>query len=102
MFTHHVTMKLRSDSSAKLSRQFEKTILPILRRHKGFRDGVTIVAAERSTAIKDSYWETLEDVEAYQRTGYREVLRVLAELVTAHPQSSTFESSNSTFYQTND
>jgi heme-degrading monooxygenase HmoA len=99
MFTRHVTMMLKPDSVAEFTRIIENEIIPLLRKQNGFRDEVTFVAPERSEAVANSFWDTKEDVEAYNRTGYQEVLKTLSKVVEGTPKVETFEVANSTFHK---
>jgi heme-degrading monooxygenase HmoA len=99
MFTRHVTMKLRANSAAEFTRVIENKIIPLLRKQKGFRDEVTVVAPGRSEAVAITYWDTKEDAEAYNRWGYQEVLKTLSKLVEGTPKIETFEVANSTFHK---
>ena len=99
MFNRHITMQLKANSAVELTRIIEKEIIPLLRKQKGFRDEVTLVAAERLEAVADSFWDTNEDAEAYNRTGYPEVLKSLSKVVDGTPRVVTFEVSNSTFHK---
>jgi hypothetical protein len=85
-------MQLQDDSFILLSRKIKDTIMPLLRLQKGFRDGVTSIVPERSTATEDTRWNTREDAEAYQQKGYLEVSKALSEVVIAEPITSIFES----------
>jgi len=84
-------MQLKNDSFILLSRKIEETIMPFLHNQKGFRSGVTSVAPERGTATEDTHWNTKEDADAYERTGYLEVMKSLLEVVIAPPVTSIFE-----------
>ena len=99
MFTRHVTMKIKANSAAELSRITENQIIPLLRKQKGFRDEVTFIAPERSEAVGNSFWDTKEDAEAYNRAGYPDVLKALSQVVEGTPIVETFEVSNSTFHK---
>ena len=99
MFNRHITMRLKANSAAELTRIIEKEIIPLLRKQKGFRDEVTLVAPERSEAVANSFWDTKEDAEAYNRTGYPEVLKALSKVAEGTPRVETFEVSNSTFHK---
>ena len=76
MFTRHVTMKLKANSSAELTRIIEKELIPLLRRQEGFRHEDTSITPELSEAVVNSYWDTKEYAAAYDRTGYPELLRL--------------------------
>jgi heme-degrading monooxygenase HmoA len=99
MFTRHVTIKLKANSAAEFARVIENEIIPLLRKQKGFRDEVTFVVPERSEAIALSFWDTKEDAEAYNRTGYQEVLKTLSKVVEGDPKIETYEVANSTFHK---
>ena len=99
MFTRHVTMKLKPNSVAEFTRIIENEIIPQLRKQNGFRDEVTFVAPERSEAVANSFWDTKENVEAYNRTEYQEVLKTLSKVIEGTPMVETFEVANSTFHK---
>ncbi len=99
MYTRNVTMKLKADSAPELAGVIENEILPLLRKQQGFRDEITFVAPERSEAVAISFWETKENAEAYNRTGYPELLKTLAKVVVGTPKVETFELSSSTLHK---
>lgn len=99
MFGRQVTLKLKTDSAAELTRITDAEILPILRKQKGFRDETTFIAPERSEAIVNSFWETKADAEAYDRTAYADILKKLSNVIDGTPAVKTFEFANSTFHQ---
>ena len=100
MFGRQVTLKLKANSATELTRIANDEIIPILRKQKGFRDETTFIAPERSEAIANSFWDTKEDAETYNRTAYPEVLKTLANVIDGLPTVKTFEFANSTFHQT--
>lgn len=100
MFGRQITMKLKANSAKELTRINDNEIIPMLRKHKGFRDETTFIAPERSEAIANSFWDSKEDAEAYSRVGYSEVLKTLANVLEGTPTIKTFEFANSTFHQT--
>jgi heme-degrading monooxygenase HmoA len=99
MFTRNVTMKLKASSAAEFTRVIENEIIPLLRKQKGFRDEITFVAPERAEAVANSFWDTKEDAEAYNRAGYQEALKTLSKVVEGTPKVETFEVANSTFHK---
>jgi len=92
-------MKLKPNSAAEFAGVIENEILPLLRKQQGFRDEITFVAPERSEAVAISFWETKENAEAYNRTGYPEILKTLAKVIEGTPKVETFELSNSTLHK---
>jgi hypothetical protein len=99
MFGRQVTMKLKPNSTSELNRIADNEIIPILRKQKGFRDETTFIAPERLEAIANSFWDTKEDAEAYNRTGYPEVLKTLSNVIEGTPTLTTFEFADSTFHK---
>ena len=99
MFIRNVTMKLKANSAPGFKSLIENEILPLLRKQPGFRDEITFVAPERSEAVAISFWETKENCENYNRTGYPELLKIVEKVVDGTPKVETFELSNSTFHK---
>ena len=98
MFTRHVIMQLKpNNNTTELIDVVEREILPLLRKQKGFRDEITFVATDRSEAIAISFWDTREAAEAYNLSGYPEVLKTLTNLVEGTPRVGTAEVLTSTF-----
>jgi len=99
MFGRQVTMKLKANSASELTRIADNEIIPILRKQKGFRDETTFIAPERLEAVANSFWDTKEDAEAYNRSAYPEVLKSLSSVLDGTPTVKTFELANSTFHK---
>jgi hypothetical protein len=99
MFVRQVTLKLKANSATELTRLIDNEIIPMLRQQKGFRDETTFIAPERLEAVADSFWDTKEDAEAYNRAGYPDVLKILSSVLDGTPTVKTFELANSTFHK---
>jgi hypothetical protein len=99
LFGRQVTLKLKANSAKELTRLNDDEIIPMLRKQKGFRDETTFIAPERLEAIANSFWDTKEDAEAYNRSGYPDVLKTLSSVLDGTPTVKTFEFANSTFYK---
>jgi len=78
----------------------EKDILPLLQKQKGFRDEISLVASNGSEAVGISLWDQKEEAEAYNRTTYPEVQKLLARVSEGTPQVQTYEVGASTFHKT--
>ena len=96
MFGRQVTLKLKPDAAAELTRIVRSEIIPILQRQKGFRNETLFVAPERSEAIDNSFWDTPEDAEAYNQSAYPQVLTALANVIEEVPTVKTFDFVTST------
>src|SRR5512145_1581441 len=99
MYARLVTMKLKSNAGPQFTRTFENEIIPVLRKQKGFRDEISMLAPERSEVTGISFWNEKENAEEYQRATYPGVLKSLSTVVEGTPEVRTFEVSNSTFHR---
>ena len=97
MFTRHVIMKLKPNTTTAFIDVVESKVLPLLRKQKGFRDLITFLAPDRSEAIAISFWDTKEEAQAYNVSGYPEVLKTLTNLVEGTPSLGAAEVATSTF-----
>jgi hypothetical protein len=99
MFARRVSMHLKPNSAAELTRRLEKDIIPLLRKQKGFKDEISFITTGGKDAFGISLWDRTEDAEAYSRGTYAEVAKLLATVVEGTPQVETYEVSNSTFHK---
>jgi hypothetical protein len=90
-------MELKPNATTEFANLIDNKVLPLLRKQKGFRDEITFVASDRSEAIAISFWDTKEEAEAYNVTGYPEVLKTLSGIVEGTPRVGTAEVLTSTF-----
>ena len=99
MYTRNVNMKLKANCAPEFTRTLENQVIPVLRKQKGFRDEITLVAPERNEAVAISFWDKKEDAEAYNREKYPEILKTLSKVVEGTPRVESFEVANSTSHQ---
>jgi heme-degrading monooxygenase HmoA len=99
MYTRNVSMKLKANSVQEFTRTLENEIIPVLRKQKGFRDEITLVAQERNEAVAISFWDKKEDAEAYNREKYPGILKTLSKVVEGTPTVESFEVANSTSHK---
>jgi len=92
-------MKLKANSAPEFTRTLENEVIPMLRKQKGFRDEITLVAAERNEVVAISFWDRKEDAESYNREKYPEILKTLSKVVEGTPRVESFEVANSTSHQ---
>src|SRR6266487_1603278 len=100
MFARSVTIHLKSNSVSKFNSTMEKDILPMLQKQKGFRDEISLVTSNGSEAVGISLWDRKEDAEAYNRTTYPDVQKLLARVSEGTPQVQTYEVGSSTIQKT--
>ena len=99
MYTRNVSMKLKANSVQEFTRTLENEIIPVLRKQKGFKDEINLVAQERNEAVAISFWDKKEDAESYNREKYPEILKTLSKVVEGTPRVESFEVANSTSHQ---
>ena len=99
MFTRHVIVRLKSKTAPEFTRLVEKEVIPMLRKQKGFLDVVTCISPDLTEAVSNSFWETKADAEAYNRSGYPEVMKSLESVLAGAPTVGTAHVSNSTFHK---
>ena len=98
MFARIVSMRLKPNMATDFTQTIEKTVLPILRQQKGFRDEITFLAPAANEAIGISLWDRKEDAEAYNSGKYQDVLKELNRLLDGKPRLQTYDVANSTVH----
>jgi hypothetical protein len=78
---------------------FEKEILPLLRRQKGFLDELLFVTPEKREAVALSLWETKEYAETYNRELYPQIEKIVNRFIEGIPVVKKFEAKYSTFHK---
>jgi hypothetical protein len=81
------------------TRTFERDVLPLLRKQKGFKDEITFAGPGEVDVTAISLWENKTDAEAYNTTTYPEVLKTLARFIEGTPKVQTSDVVNSTFHK---
>ena len=99
MFARRVYMRLKDNCVAELSRKLDKEVVPMLRKLKGFQDEITFVSHGGTEAFAISLWDHAESAEAYNRTIYPTVMKMVSSFIEGSPQVETFEVTNSTFHK---
>ena len=99
MFARSVSIHLKSNMLSDYTRTFEKDILPLLRKQKGFTDEITLSNPSSLDVVAISLWETRYDAEAYNTNTYPEVLKTFARMLDGTPKVQTFEAVTSTFHK---
>ena len=99
MFARRVIMQLKPNAAPEFTQRLESEVLPLLRKQKGFQDEITFVATGGKEAFGISLWDKTDSAEAYGRTAYPEVVKILEKVVDGTPRVETFEVSNSTCHK---
>jgi hypothetical protein len=98
MYGRKVSFQLKPDSYKDFNRRQEAEVVPILRKHKGFQEVITMVTPDKKRIEAISLWDRMEDAEAYDRSGYKDVVKLLASVVEGSPKVETMEVAASTIH----
>jgi len=97
MFARHITLQLKKNFEKEFPITFEKEVLPILRRQKGFLEELLLVTPMKNEMVAISLWEEKEFAEAYHRQVYPEVAKMIAKFVEETPVVKTYEVEYATY-----
>ena len=97
MFARKVAVLLKPNSLAEFNRLMQNEVLVWLRQQEGFQGLITLAVPDSREIATVSFWDRCENAQAYDSTGYPEVLKMLQGLLDGAPYVKTFEVVNSTF-----
>jgi heme-degrading monooxygenase HmoA len=100
MFARSISMRLKRNSVAEFNKTLENEVLPLLQKQKGFQDELVLVSSSGTEAVAISLWDQKDSAEAYNRTAYPEVQKLLSKVIEGTPQVQTYEVSTSTLQKT--
>jgi len=99
MFARNVSIHLKSNTLSDYTRMFDKDVLPLLRKQKGFKDEITFASPGGVDVTAISLWENKTDAEAYNTNAYPEVLKTLARFIEGTPKVQTSDVVTSTLHK---
>jgi len=102
MYARNVSFRLKSDMQSDYTRTFENQILPLLRKQKGFKDEMLFLVPGAPEVVAISLWESRENLEAWERAGYPELVKLLANVVEKAPEVKTYQLGLSTLHKLGD
>ena len=97
MFARKVAARLKSNSLEEFTNLMEVEILPWLRKQEGFLDLITLAVPDGTEVATISFCDHERNAQAYNSSGYPEVLKVLGKLLDGPPYVKTFDVVGSTF-----
>jgi quinol monooxygenase YgiN len=92
-FARNVHFQVKSGKETELNSLFEKEVLPILRKQKGFQEEVTLVNPKGAHFI--SLWDNRQNADAYNTAAYPQVLAKLSPVIDGTPKVETYETASS-------
>ena len=99
MFARNVSIHLKSNTLSDYTRMFDKDVLPLLRKQKGFKDEITFAGPGGVDVTAISLWENKKDADNYNASMYPQVLKTLARFIEGTPQVHTSDVVTSTLKQ---
>jgi hypothetical protein len=98
VFARKVAVLLQPNALPLFTRLMEAKILPWLRQQPGFLDWIILAAPGSGEVATISFWDQECNAQAFNASGYPEVLQILEELLDGVPYVKTFEVVSSTFH----
>ena len=100
MYARNVALHLKPNTLSDFRKTFDSTVLPMLRKQKGFQDEITFVIPGGTDVVAISLWDTKENAEAYNTTGYPQVLKSLDRVLDGTPKVRVSDVISSTMHRT--
>lgn len=98
MFARFVTFQAKPNLMKEFPVTFEKEILPLLRKQRGFLDELLLVTPEKREVAAISLWETKEHAETYHREMYPQIEKIVNRFAEGLPTVRKFDAEYSTFH----
>ena len=101
MFARNVAIHLKPNTLSEFTRTFNNEVLPILRKQTGFQNEFAFSNSPTGMdVIAIGLWDTKEHAEAYNATGYPEVLKSLNKVLDGAPRVQVSDVIGSTLHKT--
>ena len=99
MYARNVALHLKPNMLSDFTNTFDCSVLPILRKQKGFQDEITFAIPGGTDVVAISLWDTKENAEAYNTAGYPEVLKSLDKVLDGTPKVRVSDVISSTLHR---
>ncbi len=96
MFARKVSIQLKPEMLAEFTSIFEKEVIPLLRKQQGFQDEITFAMPGSTNVLAISLWDTQKNAETYASKGYKDVQKMLENVMVGTPTVETTEVLHST------
>ena len=97
MFARVVEIKTKPGKAKEVCHTVHEKIFSLLKKQPGFVDELVLVS-DKEGILAMSLWKTREDAEAYNRSHYGEVHRMIEHLVHDHLKVHTYDVETSTLH----
>ncbi|HEY6970087.1 MAG TPA: hypothetical protein VJA94_12845 [Candidatus Angelobacter sp.] len=100
MFARKISIHLKPNTVAEFTKTLEQSVIPLLRKQRGFKDEIVFSTAGSPDVLAISLWDNKQDAEAYGANGYKDVLKMLEKVIEGTPKVGSTEVLSSTLHQT--
>jgi hypothetical protein len=76
-----------------------KVSIQLLHKQQGFKDEITFAAPGSTEVLAFSLWDTQKNADLYDSTEYKNVLKMLVNVIDGTPKVATTEVLHSTFHE---
>ena len=99
MFARKISIHLKPNTLAEFTKTLEQNVIPLLRKQRGFKDEIIFSTAGSPDVLAISLWDTKQNAEAYDGNGYKEVLKMVGNVIEGTPKVATTVVLHSTFHE---
>jgi heme-degrading monooxygenase HmoA len=99
MFARKISIHLKPNMLAEFSQAVDQQIVPLLRKQKGFKDEIIFAVPGATDVLAVSLWDSKQNAEAYDKSTYKDILKMLDKVIEGAPGVGTTEVLHSTFHQ---
>ena len=100
MFARNIALRLKANTpAAEFTKIFDKDVLPLLRKQKGFQDEILFSVPGGTEVIAISLWDSKESAEAYNTSAYPEAVKYLDKILDGAPRVRVSEVLSSTMHK---
>jgi hypothetical protein len=100
MFARKVSIHLKPNTLAEFTTTLEQKVIPLLRKQRGFQDEIIFGIVGSTDVLAISLWDTKQNAEVYDGNGYKEVLKMLGNVIEGTPKVGATEVIHSTLRDT--
>jgi len=98
MFARRLSIRLKPNKLGEFIKTFEMNIIPLLREQEGFKDEITFAAPDGIEVLAITLWDRRANADTYGASVYKDVLRMLGNVIAGTPEVATNEVMHSTFH----
>jgi hypothetical protein len=98
MYARRLVVQLKRNKFAEFIKSYEKDIIPLLRKQRGFEDEITFAAPDGIEVLAISLWNTRANADTFDAGVYKDVLKMLGTMIAGAPEVGTTEVMHSTFH----